>query len=54
MDLSGLDSAKNLRDVVKTANVVDGKLVAIPQEVVAYGLFINKDMFDKYKLAGNT
>ena len=51
MDLSGLDSAKNLRDVVKTANVVDGKLVAIPQEVVAYGLFINKDMFDKYKLS---
>ncbi len=50
MDLSGLESAKNLRDVVKTANVVDGKLVAIPQEVVAYGLFINKDMFDRYNL----
>lgn len=50
MDLSGLDSAKNLRDVVKTANTIDGKLVAIPQEVVAYGLFINKDMFDEYKL----
>lgn len=50
MDLSSLDSAKNLRDVVKAANVVDGKLVAIPQEVVAYGLFINKDLFDKYQL----
>ena len=50
LDLSELESAKNLRDVVKTANVVDGKLVAIPQEVVAHGLFINKDMFDKYKL----
>ena len=50
MDLSELDSAKNLRDVVKAANVVDGKLVAIPQEVVAYGLFINKDMFDQYQL----
>ncbi len=49
-DLSGLDSAKNLREVVRTANTVDGKLVAIPQEVVAYGLFVNKDMFDKYKL----
>ncbi|MEY8426679.1 extracellular solute-binding protein [Lachnospiraceae bacterium 46-15] len=49
-DLSGLDSAENLREVVKTANVVDGKLVAIPQEVVAYGLFVNKDMFDKYNL----
>lgn len=49
-DLSGLDCAKNLRDVVKAANVVDGKLVAIPQEVVAYGLFINKDMFDQYGL----
>lgn len=49
-DLSGLDSAENLREIVKTANVVDGKLVAIPQEVVAYGLFINKDMFDKYHL----
>lgn len=35
MDLSGLDSAKNLRDVVKAANIVDGRLVAIPQEVVA-------------------
>lgn len=50
MDLSGLACADNLRDVVKTANVVNGKLVAIPQEVVAYGLFINKDMFDKYGL----
>ncbi len=51
MDLSGLDCAKNLRDVVKTANTVNGKLVAVPQEVVAYGLFVNKDMFDKYDLA---
>ncbi len=49
-DLSDLDSAKNLRDVVKAANMVDGKLVAIPQEVVAYGLFINKSMFDQYGL----
>lgn len=50
MDLSELDSAKNLRDVVKAANVVNGKLVAIPQEVVAYGLFVNKDLFDQYQL----
>lgn len=49
-DLSGLDCVKNLREVVKTANTVDGKLVGIPQEVVVYGLFVNKDMFDKYKL----
>ena len=51
MDLSGLDSAKNLRDVVRTANTVDGKLVAIPQEVVAYGLFVNVDLFRQYGLA---
>ena len=50
MDLSGLSCAENLRDVIKTANTIDGKLVAIPQEVVAYGLFINKDMFDQYNL----
>lgn len=50
MDLSGLPCAKNLRDVVKIANTVNGKLVAIPQEVVANGLFVNKDMFDKYNL----
>lgn len=50
MDLSGLASAENLRDVVKTANIINGKLVAIPQEVVAYGLFLNKDMFDQYGL----
>ena len=50
MDLSGLESAKNLRDIVRTANTVNGKLVAIPQEVVAYGLFINKTMFDQYHL----
>ena len=49
-DLSGLGCVENLRDVVKTANVVDGKLVAIPQEIVSYGLFINKDMFDQYEL----
>ena len=50
MDLSGLACAENLRHVVKTANTIDGKLVAIPQEVVAYGLFINKDMFEQYHL----
>ena len=50
MDLSGLDSAKNLREIILTANTVDGKLVAIPQEVVAYGLFVNKDLFDQYGL----
>ena len=50
MDLSGLESAKNLREIIRTANTVDGKLVAIPQEVVAYGLFVNKDMFDQYGL----
>ncbi len=49
-DLSGLEAAENLREVVKTANTVDGKLVAIPQEIVAYGLFVNKDLFDKYDL----
>lgn len=49
-DLLGLDCVKNLREVVKTANTVDGKLVGIPQEVVVYGLFVNKDMFDEYQL----
>ncbi len=50
MDLSELDSAKNLREIVYTANTVDGKLVAIPQEVVAYGLFVNVDLFKQYDL----
>lgn len=49
-DLSGLKAVENLREVVKTANTIDGKLVAIPQEVVAYGLFINQDIFDQYDL----
>ena len=49
-DLSGLDSAKNLREIIRVANTVDGKLVAIPQEVVAYGLFINMDLFRQYDL----
>lgn len=49
-DLSGLSSAKNLRDFVREANTVDGKLVAIPQNIVTYGLFLNKDLFDKYNL----
>lgn len=50
-DLSDLKAAENLREVVKMANTIDGKLVAIPQEVVAYGLFVNQDMFDEYKLS---
>lgn len=49
-DLSGLDSAKNLREIIRVANTVDGKLVAIPQEVVAYGLFVNVDLFKQYGL----
>ena len=54
-DLSGLDSVKNLRDIILTANTVAGRLVAIPQEVVAYGLFLNMDLFRQYNLeAPNT
>lgn len=49
-DLSDLPCAQNLRDVVRAANTVDGKLVAIPQEVVAYGLFINNDIFKECNL----
>lgn len=49
-DLSGLDNVENLREVVKISNTVDGKLVAVPQEIVVYGLFVNKGMFDEYKL----
>ena len=41
-DLSDLECAKNLREVVKSANTVDGKLMGIPQEVVGYGLFGNE------------
>lgn len=51
LDLSQLENAENLREVVKTANTVDGKLVAIPQEVVVHGLFVNQDMFDQYGLS---
>ena len=50
MDLSGLECTENLRDIIRVANTVDGKLVAIPQEVVAYGLFVNVDMFRQYGL----
>lgn len=50
MDLSGLKNAKNLREIIRVANTVDGKLVAIPQEVVAYGLFVNVDLFKQYNL----
>ncbi len=51
LDLSDLSCVSNLREVVRKANTIDGKLVAIPQEIVAYGLFVNKDMFDRYGLA---
>ena len=50
MDLSGLESVKNLREIIRVANTVDGKLVAVPQEVVAYGLFVNVDLFRQYGL----
>lgn len=49
-DLSELDCTKNLRDIIRASNTVDGKLVAIPQEVVSYGLFVNMDLFRKYNL----
>ncbi|MCI8586382.1 MAG: extracellular solute-binding protein, partial [Lachnospiraceae bacterium] len=51
LDLSQLENAENLREVVKTANTVNGMLVAIPQEVVVNGLFVNQDMFDQYGLS---
>ncbi len=51
MDLSGLESAGNLREIIRVANTVDGRLVAIPQEVVAYGLFVNVDLFEQYGLS---
>ncbi len=49
-DLSGLPAAANLREVVRAANTIDGRLVAIPQEVVAYGLFLNMDIFKECHL----
>ena len=51
-DLSGLESAKNLREIIRIANTVDGKLIAIPQEVAVceYG-FIQTESFG---IAGNT
>ena len=51
LDLSELGCVENLREIVKTANTVNGRLVGIPQEVVAYGLFVNVDMFEQYGLA---
>lgn len=50
LDLSVLESSENIREIVKTANTVNGKLVAIPQEIVVHGLFVNQDIFDKYNL----
>ena len=50
-DLSGMEAASRLRDCVLTANTINGELVAIPQEIVAYGLFCNVELFEKYGLA---
>ncbi len=50
-DLSGMPAAGKLRDCVLAANTIGGKLVAIPQEIVAYGLFCNVELFEKYGLA---
>lgn len=50
-DLSGLAVVPRLRDCIITANTVDGKLVAIPLEVVAYGLFCNVELFEQYGLS---
>ena len=50
VDLSDLPAAQNLRDVVRMANTIDGKLVAIPQEVVAYGLYVNADILQAAQL----
>ncbi len=47
MDLSDLDCAKNLRDVVKTANTVNGKPGAVPREGGAKGVFSHKGIFDQ-------
>lgn len=48
--LSGMEAASKLQDCVLAANTVDGKLVAVPQEIVAYGLFCNVELFAKYDL----
>ena len=42
---AGGDPSSHDSYIIRTANAVDGKLVAIPQEVVAYGLFVNVDLF---------
>lgn len=49
-DLSGLEAASRLQDCVLAANTIGGRLVAIPQEIVAYGLFCNVELFEKYGL----
>ena len=42
LDLSVLDNAKNLREVVKTANTVNGKLAAIPQDLWNAARYLRK------------
>lgn len=49
-DLSSLEFVPKLQDCILAANTIDGKLVAVPFEIVAYGLFCNVELFERYGL----
>lgn len=49
-DLSDLDGVDQLVPSVRTACTVDGKLVAFPQEYIAYGLIVNNDILQAHGL----
>lgn len=50
-DLSGLDSVQYLTDAARDQCTVDGKVISVPMTMLCYGLFVNKDLLDRYQLA---
>lgn len=49
-DLSDLKAVQNLTKEALSQCTVDGKVISVPMTMLCYGLFVNQDLLDKYRL----
>lgn len=49
-DLSDLKAVQNLTKEALNQCTVDGKVISVPMTMLCYGLFVNRDLLDKYGL----
>lgn len=49
-DLSDLEAVQHLTNEALSQCTIDGKVISVPMTMICYGLFVNQDLLDQYRL----